>query len=289
MGAAVHHGCRRNKNKQQVHQGGQQQQGRHEPGHRRNGQLQVNGGVAILFEARCACGHEVGQEAVELGAARVCPIAAQRSVLQLAGPRLEKRVAHWQRIAQSAAEQCGRNRLMAVEAPMALADWLAAQPGTLPIRCAFVGRLVPYKGPDMLIEAAEPFLRDGTMVLDILGDGPLMPTLTDMVAQRGLSRAVTLHGWIDHKDVQSLLSKSQLLTFPSVREFGGGVVLEAMAAGTPVAAFDATGPRDVIPGSGAGTITRFDTSTESAFDTWMSSMAATARSTSSDSAVFQVP
>ena len=66
----------------------------------------------------------VVEKAVELGAARVSPIAAQRSVLQLSGPRLEKRVAHWQRIAQSAAEQCGRNRLMAVDAPQTLADWL---------------------------------------------------------------------------------------------------------------------------------------------------------------------
>lgn len=74
-------------------------------------------------------------KAVELGAARVCPIAAQRSVLQLAGPRLEKRVAHWQRIAQSAAEQCGRNRLMAVEAPMALADWLARPADGLRLLC----------------------------------------------------------------------------------------------------------------------------------------------------------
>ncbi|MFY3002319.1 16S rRNA (uracil(1498)-N(3))-methyltransferase [Achromobacter xylosoxidans] len=77
----------------------------------------------------------VVEKAVELGAARVCPIAAQRSVLQLAGPRLEKRVAHWQRIAQSAAEQCGRNRLMAVDAPMALADWLARPADGLRLLC----------------------------------------------------------------------------------------------------------------------------------------------------------
>ncbi|CFN95225.1 16S ribosomal RNA methyltransferase RsmE [Bordetella pertussis] len=71
----------------------------------------------------------VVEKAVELGAWRVSPIAAQRSVLQLNGARAEKRLAHWQRIAQAAAEQCGRNRLMAVDAPQALAAWLAQAPG----------------------------------------------------------------------------------------------------------------------------------------------------------------
>lgn len=77
----------------------------------------------------------VVEKAVELGAARVCPIAAQRSVLQLSGPRLEKRVAHWQRIAQSASEQCGRNRLMAVDAPVTLADWLTQPAEGLRLLC----------------------------------------------------------------------------------------------------------------------------------------------------------
>lgn len=72
----------------------------------------------------------VVEKAVELGAARVSPIAAQRSVLQLSGARLDKRVAHWQRISQSASEQCGRNRLMTVDAPQSLAAWLAGPAGT---------------------------------------------------------------------------------------------------------------------------------------------------------------
>ncbi|SAI65682.1 16S ribosomal RNA methyltransferase RsmE [Bordetella ansorpii] len=70
----------------------------------------------------------VVEKAVELGAVRVAPISAQRSVVQLSGARADKRLAHWRRIAQSAAEQCGRNRLMQVDAPCTLAQWLREAP-----------------------------------------------------------------------------------------------------------------------------------------------------------------
>ena len=71
---------------------------------------------------------------MELGAVRVVPVAAQRSVLQLTGPGW-KRVAHWQRIAQSASEQCGRNRLMNVDAPQTLAQWLEQPAEGLRLLC----------------------------------------------------------------------------------------------------------------------------------------------------------
>ena len=64
------------------------------------------------------------EKATELGAASIQPVAAARSVLKLAGERAAKRQAHWQAIAVAACEQCGRNRVPAVFAPLPLADWL---------------------------------------------------------------------------------------------------------------------------------------------------------------------
>jgi 16S rRNA (uracil1498-N3)-methyltransferase len=65
------------------------------------------------------------EKAVELGVKRLVPIAAKRSVLKLTGERLDKRTLHWNRIAQAASEQCGRNRIMAIEAPQPLQAYLS--------------------------------------------------------------------------------------------------------------------------------------------------------------------
>jgi 16S rRNA (uracil1498-N3)-methyltransferase len=72
------------------------------------------------------------EKATELGAARVVPLTAERSVLRLAGERADKRRTHWQAIAVAACEQCGRNRVPDVTAPQPLAAWL----GTLGERSA---------------------------------------------------------------------------------------------------------------------------------------------------------
>lgn len=66
------------------------------------------------------------EKAVELGARRLVPVAARRSVPMLKGERLEKRLQHWARVAQAASEQCGRNRLLQIDAPCTLEDYLRA-------------------------------------------------------------------------------------------------------------------------------------------------------------------
>jgi glycosyltransferase involved in cell wall biosynthesis len=99
----------------------------------------------------------------------------------------------------------------------------------LPLVACFVGRLVPYKGADMLLEASTEFLKNKQLVLHI-----------------GLEHLVHFDGLRSHDEVLSKLSKCNLMILPSIREFGGGVVIEAMAMGaTPIVA-DYAGPGELV-------------------------------------------
>ena len=117
---------------------------------------------------------------------------------------------------------------------------------TGPLRVAFIGRLVPYKGADMLIEAAAPLVRDGRIVVDIFGDGPQMPALRELVEREQVGDGISLAGAVPHAEVGKSLSASRVLGFPSVREFGGGVVLEAMALEMTPIVINYGGPGELV-------------------------------------------
>jgi 16S rRNA (uracil1498-N3)-methyltransferase len=65
------------------------------------------------------------QKATELGVARILPVLAERSVVKLGAEQRDRKVEHWQAVAVSACEQCGRNRVPQVCAPQSLGDAIA--------------------------------------------------------------------------------------------------------------------------------------------------------------------
>jgi 16S rRNA (uracil1498-N3)-methyltransferase len=67
------------------------------------------------------------EKATELGVHRITPLMTERSVIRLTGERAEKKQAHWQAVAASASEQCGRNRVPVIDMPERLDAWLARQ------------------------------------------------------------------------------------------------------------------------------------------------------------------
>lgn len=107
------------------------------------------------------------------------------------------------------------------------------------VRLLFVGRLVPYKGADMLLAAiAQLVASEGAnwrerLRLTIVGDGSERATLEERARQAGIETLVNFTGWVPQEKTVDYYRQADLFCFPSVREFGGAVVLEAMAAGLP--------------------------------------------------------
>jgi 16S rRNA (uracil1498-N3)-methyltransferase len=66
----------------------------------------------------------VVQKATELGVARIVPVTSQRSVVRLDERQAHSKQTHWQAVAISACEQCGRTRLPNIDAPAPLLHYL---------------------------------------------------------------------------------------------------------------------------------------------------------------------
>jgi glycosyltransferase involved in cell wall biosynthesis len=110
----------------------------------------------------------------------------------------------------------------------------------------FVGRLVPYKCADVVVRAfaAEPALRRHR--LRIVGDGPDRALLEGLIAEHRLEECVALVGWRSQKEVGDEMRAADVFAFPSIRELGAGVVVEAMACGLPSIVVDYGGPGGLI-------------------------------------------
>ncbi len=98
----------------------------------------------------------------------------------------------------------------------------------------------------MVIDAAEPLLANGRAELTIVGDGPQRPLLEQLAARSGNPAAIRFTGAIPHAEVQQYFAASDLFVFPSIREFGGAVVLEAMAMGAVPIVVNYGGPSELV-------------------------------------------
>jgi glycosyltransferase involved in cell wall biosynthesis len=112
------------------------------------------------------------------------------------------------------------------------------------MRFVFMGRLIRYKGCDLVIEA---LAKVPGATLDIIGDGPERERLTLLSEQLGLANRVNFVGWLPAGAPQfERLSTYRAFLFPSLAEANGIEVQEAMMFGLPVVAVDWGGPGELL-------------------------------------------
>lgn len=100
-----------------------------------------------------------------------------------------------------------------------------------PYEFLFAGRLVPYKLAEAVVRAfaGSDLLRQHR--LTIIGDGPERSRLIEMAAQAGAQGAIDFAGQKTQQEVADAMRRADAFVFPSIRELGAGVVIEAMACG----------------------------------------------------------
>lgn len=111
----------------------------------------------------------------------------------------------------------------------------------------FAGRLTEVKGVNDVLELARCLPE---VPVTVVGDGPLSATVRSAAAE--LSN-LEFRGRVDRPEVERLLRSARVLLMPSRwQEPGGLSALEAMAAGTPVVAFDVGGLAEYVRDAGGG-------------------------------------
>lgn len=108
----------------------------------------------------------------------------------------------------------------------------------------FVGRLVPSKGLNYLIEAVALLNNSSKVKLLIVGDGSLMEELKKMAKDKGLEESVIFTGL--RRDITDILSCIDIFVLSSVKEGFPNSLLEAMAMGKPVVATAVGGIPEII-------------------------------------------
>ena len=132
--------------------------------------------------------------------------------------------------------------------PAATRDPLAGQGFVL-----FVGRLIPFKGVEVLIDAAARLVRQRPdLQVRIAGQGPLRAALEARVARQGLQHCVAFLGAVPQQALPALYQAAAVCVVPSVRtaegheEALGLVMVEALGCGCPVIGSDLPGMADVL-------------------------------------------
>lgn len=120
-----------------------------------------------------------------------------------------------------------------------------ARPAGGPLRLLFFGRLLPYKGLDLLDEVAAILGRRDDIVLRVAGSGPPSDPLTRLAARPGV---IVENRWVSEDEVGDLMAWADALILPYREASQSGVAAAGLAAGCAIVATEVGGLREQLAG-----------------------------------------
>jgi glycosyltransferase involved in cell wall biosynthesis len=137
----------------------------------------------------------------------------------------------------------GRRALIPFEHPPFTFDMPVGERAEGPPRLLCFGRLLPYKGLDLLADALASLPAETEIAVRIVGSGPESPALN---ALRGCRGVTVENRWVPETEIGTLLAWSDALILPYREASQSGVVAAALAAGRPVIATRVGGLREQV-------------------------------------------
>jgi colanic acid/amylovoran biosynthesis glycosyltransferase len=136
---------------------------------------------------------------------------------------------------------------------ISLDPFLPADPGAGSLEMIAIGRLIPKKGFEILVQACNMLVSRGLRLrCRIVGAGPEHVPLRQLIDQFRLEKFVELAGPKPQPEIVEMLAQSNLFVFPAVEDGTGDrdnlptVIIEAMASGLPVVATGLGGIGEIV-------------------------------------------
>jgi colanic acid/amylovoran biosynthesis glycosyltransferase len=153
------------------------------------------------------------------------------------------------------------NKIHRVYNGLNLDPFRMADPAAGSLEIISIGRLIPKKGFELLVNACNVLMSRGLQLhCRIVGSGPEHVPLRQLVDRLGLGKFIELTGPKAQPEIVDLLAQSNLFVFPAVEDGSGDrdnlptVIIEAMASGLPVVATGLGGIGEIVTHQANGLI-----------------------------------
>jgi glycosyltransferase involved in cell wall biosynthesis len=150
-----------------------------------------------------------------------------------------------------------RDKLAIIPFGVKIPEFKSAYLDKKQIKLIYIKVHAPRYGPDILVKAIYALIQQGMDIsLTMAGSGEMTEDLKKMTEKLNMAARVSFVGFVDNRQIPSLLAEHDIMVMPSLEESFGVAALEAASVGLPVIASDIGGVPEVVKDSETGILVK---------------------------------